>query len=396
MSDTPPWSISVTYFRGLRQIQWAPEGVSLLVGPNGSGKTTLLACLSFLKSAVERGPAQALIEQGGPRSQRTALTSQLPVPTQLTLTHGSNAWSLSFVHTETQLTTDGSERFQVDDATLFTKTPLRQLYHLNGQEVSLEPGKLALKDAFDKTQNKNIKKIIEFIHNSKVFRLASPATADASLPEDWGTRELRADGRNLLHVLATWRGAPRTYEDRFAWVERKLKEAFPELIDGLDLELLPSATVHATFYPPQAASSDAKLPLRFAADGLKVMLHHLTAVAGAEPGAVIAIDEVENHLHPFAIRKLIEAMREVAEERDLTILLTTHSPVLLDAFRECPEQVWVLEENGVGPRRLDQLFEPDWLAHFSLGQLYDRLKFGAPHPAPTQEDADARRVDPDR
>ena len=30
------------------------------------------------------------------------------------------------------------------------------------------------------------------------------------------------------------------------------------------------------------------------------------------------------------------------------------------------------------PVALDSLHDPDWLAHFSLGNLYDREEFGSP------------------
>src|SRR6266542_1881882 len=58
-------------------------------------------------------------------------------------------------------------------------------------------------------------------------------------------------------------------------------------------------------------------PLALAPDGWITGLLHLTAVAGAPKGSLIAIDDFGNDLHPYAIRKLTEAFREWAEERDL-------------------------------------------------------------------------------
>jgi predicted ATPase len=134
--------------------------------------------------------------------------------------------------------------------------------------------------------------------------------------------------------------------------------------------------VPTRFYP---SASRPPLPIHRAADGLLVGLLHLTAVASAKEGAVIAIEEMEKQLHPHTIRSLLAAMREIAEERHLTILLTTHSPVLMNAFREHPEQFYVMEPGReVLPVALDQLHDLEWLAHFALGDLYDRMEFGAP------------------
>jgi predicted ATPase len=57
--------LKVRNYRGLREINWSPEGVCALVGPNGSGKTTLLDVLALLRDALDRGLARALEEHGG-------------------------------------------------------------------------------------------------------------------------------------------------------------------------------------------------------------------------------------------------------------------------------------------------------------------------------------------
>jgi predicted ATPase len=92
--------------------------------------------------------------------------------------------------------------------------------------------------------------------------------------------------------------------------------------------------------------------------------------------ATVAIDEFENSLHPHAIRVLIEYIRDRAAKRDLTVLLASHSPVVLDQFRECPSQAIVMDPVNP-PTPLDKLENPDWLAQFSLGELYANENIGA-------------------
>ena len=106
-------------------------------------------------------------------------------------------------------------------------------------------------------------------------------------------------------------------------------------------------------------------------------LLHLTAVAGAAPGSFIAIDDFGNDLHPYAIRQLVQAFRELADENNLVVCLASHSPVLLDEFKEQPSSVFVMEhglENRPVP--LTDLFDEDWLSRFSLGRLYAHGEFG--------------------
>jgi hypothetical protein len=74
-------------------------------------------------------------------------------------------------------------------------------------------------------------------------------------------------------------------------------------------------------------------------------------------------------------------MRLKSEERALTIVLTTHSPVVMNCFRDEPEQVWVLErarDKASVPSTMTELHSEEWLAQAKLGSLYERLAFAAP------------------
>jgi predicted ATPase len=87
----------------------------------------------------------------------------------------------------------------------------------------------------------------------------------------------------------------------------------------------------------------------------------------------------ENGLHPFAIKRIVGAMREWAGEHDFTILLATHSTVLIDLFKDEPEHLFVMEPGrDVLPVRLDEVRDRGWLAQLSLGDLYKQGDFGAP------------------
>jgi predicted ATPase len=93
---------------------------------------------------------------------------------------------------------------------------------------------------------------------------------------------------------------------------------------------------------------------------------------------VVAIDEPEDALHPFAIRTLARFAERLARKRHLRVILATHSPVLLDAFNDTPERVHVLDRNiWPGPTPLTELKNPDWLRQFRLGELYADGELGS-------------------
>lgn len=243
-----------------------------------------------------------------------------------------------------------------------------------------EPDRTCLRAAWESRRADELKPLVQAVHSLRVYdawwlnQLRSMGSRDAD------DAYLHPTGRNLFSVLKTWRSAPRRYQNQFEWVRNKARLAFYDVFDDIELDDQ-SGFVSAQFFGPHAVEGDQGLPITRAADGLLVGLLHLTAVAGARPGSLVAIDEMENQLHPHAIRVILQAMRDLAEERDLTILLTTRSPVLMNEFRGEPERFYVTEVGRTPtPARLDELHDPRWLSQFSLGDLYEQLRFGAPSP----------------
>jgi AAA domain, putative AbiEii toxin, Type IV TA system len=178
--------------------------------------------------------------------------------------------------------------------------------------------------------------------------------------------ELHLHGHNVVAVLRKWRDR-RDDRPRFDFVDQGLRSAFPALYDGLDFETA-GQTVSASVYRSGDATPN---PIRDEANGVLAMMVHLAQVASGEEGGLVAIDEPETSLHPYAIRRLVSLTQAWAERRDLTVLLTTHSPVLLDELNGAPDRVFVLERgHPTLPVRLDEMYDRSWLASYTLGDLY--------------------------
>jgi predicted ATPase len=78
-------------------------------------------------------------------------------------------------------------------------------------------------------------------------------------------------------------------------------------------------------------------------DGLMHALALFIALEGGEPHGALAIEEPENALHPWALRKFIERAQDA--ERDAPLLVTTHSPTLVDAVHD-PEALFIVENDA--------------------------------------------------
>ena len=69
------------------------------------------------------------------------------------------------------------------------------------------------------------------------------------------------------------------------------------------------------------------------AAGERAILRLSKEIAQAK-GSLILIDEVEAGLHPFAQKRLMLELQQLALRNDLQIIVTTHSPVVLDSVPE--------------------------------------------------------------
>ena len=236
----------------------------------------------------------------------------------------------------------------------------------------LNDERLALCALYDSGQAAELKPLVSAIQTFRFYRGYNGWHMRRNGSPHSSERILNLRGGNAFTVLRNWRDT-RDLRPRYEYVLGGLRAAFPEAFADMDFEVA-GQTISLRVYQP--GISDA-VPLYYMPEGWLTGLLHLIAVAGAEPGAIVALDDVENSLHPYAIRKLIEAFREWADEHDLSVCLATHSPVVLDEFKEEPEKIFVMEQGREKlPVPVTELYDPEWLAHFSLGRLYAQGDFG--------------------
>ncbi len=110
-------------------------------------------------------------------------------------------------------------------------------------------------------------------------------------------------------------------------------------------------------------------------DGTLRVLSIAAALLSAPEGALVVIEEIDNGVHPSRAGSLLANIQEVAAERGLSVLLTSHNPALLDALpiEAIPKVVFCYRDPKEGDSRLVQLEKlpdyPELIAQGSLGHL---------------------------
>jgi predicted ATPase len=363
-------------YRLFSTVAWEiPRGVSLLVGPNGSGKTTLLDLLELLRHALEGGMQRAIEHHGGAAWLRYR-GAEPTAPVQVGCGLDDVTWEVDLSAVAARTGDPATDRLFAGGKLVAEQTGHERHFTSAGGRLAPDPTPLPVRIAGDPAYA-HVLPLVATLSGYRLYRPPQVQTIRESGSPYSSDTFLHPSGRNVFSVLRNWRDRRET-RARWDFVIEGLRQGFPGLFVDLDFEVA-GQMVTARI---QAPRFDEMMPVHLAPEGWFMALLHLAAVASVERGGVVGIDEPENGLHPYAMRRLVETMSDWAAEQQVHILLATHSPVLLDQFKREPERVFVMEPGAETlPARLDVVHTRDWLAHFSLGDLYMHEEFGAQDPS---------------
>lgn len=365
-------TLRVRNFRALDSFEWSPSGVVLLAGANGTGKSTVLDALLFLRLLFQRGKYTALAQVGAEFFRTTSVPEEEPVVFEVQV--GDLSWRLELPMSNAGLKGHYGEEVRRAGEQMLCARPFETTWELTGVEERLEHDetRCCAKVAWDRGESAWMKPLVEAISSIQVYKGFNLYRVRSPLSREPYDKQLSWHGDNLPLVLRRWKGAPRATGGRFDWVRKHMQQAFPEQFEDLELD----DTGIRVFSRGLAQG----LPIERVSDGVLTGLLQLTAVAGMAPGGILAFDELETRLHPHAIRAISRALRERAEEQELTVIVTTHSPVVMNEFMEDLSKVFVLQRSDEGsmPSVLTAMHDEEWLAQSKLGSLYERLAFASP------------------
>ncbi len=366
----PDFTLRVQNLRGLRDIEWSPKEICLLIGGNGAGKSTLLLCLRLLNLAFATNLADAVRTLFGGSHHLQHWDAQDDEGIEISLSLGQSVWRFSLHVGEGGVDARGKESFTQNGEVVFTRDSLGALV-FRGQFIDIGD-KMGLRGLLERGEKlADLKKIerfligIRLLHDPDLFGLRK----NGSFTKDDAHLFSRAE--NVLTMLRKWH-QNQQQRFRFDFVEAGMRDAFPMQIDKIDFNDNGTTLVARLSRP---GHPEQPLPLENQPNGVLQMLILLAALASADECSVLAMDEPENCLHPYALKAFVRQAKIWAKQQHLTVILATHSVALLNIFSTTPEQVFVMKaKDGESklPQHLDVLYDRDWLECFQLGELFER------------------------
>ncbi|MEZ4241329.1 MAG: ATP-binding protein [Myxococcota bacterium] len=111
--------------------------------------------------------------------------------------------------------------------------------------------------------------------------------------------------------------------------------------------------------------------------GVKLLIYFIVLAWLAEPPGLILVEEPETGLHPQRLAEVMGLLRGLTEGRHapqpVQVVLTTHSPYLLDSVDPATDQVLVFSRRPDGSctaAPLDAASLAPFLRDFGLGELW--------------------------
>jgi predicted ATPase len=316
-------SVHFQNFKALRDATLPLGAFTLIVGPNGSGKSTAMQGLKF----------------------------------------ASNPEAFSFE----EIVTAGWQR----DAEPIVEVEVEWLEQ--GLKTTTVSGK-ELKRTFGPTQ-KNAgsftDRMREKLERFQVFSF--DASALAAPVRTGRNAELRENGHNLAGVLASLNGRE---PERFEALNKELQRWLPEF----DRVVFDFPDAGETEFLLRTRKGHHKYRACDLSHGTLFALAYLTLAYIADPPSIVCFEEPDRGIHPRLLNEIREGMyrlaypKEFGESREpVQVIATTHSPYLLDLYKDHPEEIVIAhkEQKGVHFERLsDKPHISELLESAPLGDIW--------------------------
>jgi predicted ATPase len=378
----------VKNYKALRDVSVHLTPIHVLIGPNDSGKTSIFEALTALHHTLERDLRNSFLGtwQGSQLVWQGDYNS--PVSFKVTLNEINVRIDYEIV---CKFSPAGREvAIAAEQATSQGK---------DGKTASLYAGNPICSGVFQGWQSpgspnysftKPIHDALESLHSYKwvPYDLSLPVSFNFSPSPRFS---MGTSGFGLSTLLNDILGEDHV---RFGQLEARFRKIFPD-VARLRLrreaayqtlrDQQPSVPGWALYFELATKQGQARqgngdhdpngllLPAWQASDGLLLVLAYLAILYSPQPPRLLLVEEPENGIHPQRLTQVLNILKELVKEQNQTqVILTTHSPYVVDQFQ--PEEVTLCVKGTDGAVTTHRLSESkpvrEQIDIFQLGEIW--------------------------
>ena len=365
-------------YRSVRDAKVELDNLALLIGANAAGKSNLLDALRFLSEGIQFGDFRTpTFSRGG--ILNLAWKGQEAQRIELTATFDDAGKHFEWA---VNLDRQGYE-FQATERVreVTPGSPPQELLsaqsgqgwwwsenEARGVTLSQQPASCAFAAA-SADASFPARGIAQYIRNWGFFD-PSPFL----LRRDWNlieTGRLDPYGRNLGETLySIQESSPETFE---------LIVSATRSVLGVPSSLQVRESEDRFYFVQEEPGLRYPVNQMGVSSGTLRMLALMTALYSQSDTTLLGVEEPENYVHPAALHAFVEHIKE-AEQR-AQIMITTHSPLLLDIIND-PGAIFIVKRDPINGTIVAKEKNPEGVrkaleaSGFGLGEYYEARGFG--------------------
>jgi len=360
-------TLTISNYRSLaKNVLIEPGTLTVLIGPNASGKSNILRALVFLRNAVVQGlPAAVTNDKGIDAVRRRSSGRPFDVHMRIELMLGSGPATYEFV-----ITGDRREEYRVkSESALVDDQGTVHRFDRRGNNWS---GPSGINPRMDEQSlaltalggTREFGPLVDFLAKMTVYSIFPDILRE---PQKFDPRRpMWEHGENWVSVMREL--------IRHERIKVDLVQGLHKLTGDIEDIRVASAAGYLIAEFKQHASAE-KSKRWFGAgqqsDGTLRVAGLLTALLQEPQLPIIGIEEPELTVHPGALPLLFDYLRQASQR--CQVLVTTHSPILLDLLDVDRDMVFVVERStgGTTVRKVaDEQLKPVRNRLLSLGDLF--------------------------
>ena len=169
--------------------------------------------------------------------------------------------------------------------------------------------------------------LLLMLHNDffSNFRKLNPVRESPETIDAVGEYQLSPDAGNLPKVLNTLASSKREVFDK---IIKSVNMIIDEIIEVR--APLKEGTQNVYLSITEKPFTKEEFMWKHVASGTKEIIYLITLLHTTPKGSVLAIEELESHLHGDAISNFMSLINQISKDDNKQFILTTHSPILID------------------------------------------------------------------
>lgn len=340
-------TIHIQRFKNINDAPFDLHNINVIVGANNSGKSSILQAIHFAIGTIQSLNLEGRLSGQGARTSTVNPAQLIYVPSEdvHALGSGGRLWEL--------------QEYAVQI------------------ELGLETGE-TLKVSMRKGRNRNILITVSDVAVAtrlssleQPFTIFTPGLAGIAKTEQYVSDGVllrtiaRGDANLVLRNTLLRLGSETTKWTNFI---TDLTEMFPGLSVAVSFQ--PETD---QFIKVVVDSGTGVIPLELSGTSVLQTIQILSYIHCFSPRAIV-LDEPDSHLHPNNQRLLCSLLRTLSQNKNIQVILSTHSRHMLDALQGSASFLWV--RNGTVDRAADGL-ELAILLDLGALDVKERISAGA-------------------